>query len=247
MVAQTFLETVKISNIMSNKFFFLLGFIAVLAQSCDTNPVQTNGLSQTPKTDSVVNKTIAQTENKTAEVLFPCSDVLPKKGVDYIQKIYSRSMKFDSSQLLFVTRDSALSVYRQKDKDCGLLVKIPIDSTDLYSYRDGSPLYLQDLDGDNQKEVLVSVAVNGNSFKFRVYRLTKDKDKISLKKIKRCEELVNPEYDKTTGMVRTHWYEKGDYELDEYYKISKDDVLEFVKGFERSNGVEKKYTTKAKW
>ena len=231
----------------SNRIFIFSVLIAFLVQSCDTNPSQTNVASKTLKADSIGNQTVVQEATKTETVVFPCSDILPQKGVDYVQKIYSRSMMFDSSQLLFVTRDSALTVYRQKDKDCGLLIKIPIDSTDLYSYRDGSPLYLQDLDGDNQKEVLVSVAVNGNNFKFRVYRLMKDKGKISLTKIRRCEELVNPEYDKATGMVRTHWFEKGNYELDEYYKISPENSLVFVKGFERSKGGEKNYTTKTGW
>ena len=230
---------------MLNKLVFFTLFFCFLIQSCDSSsPKQASVEGVGLKTDTVGNTNSSQ---KGSTTLLPCSDVLTRKGIDDIQKIYSDTMTFDQSKLLFVTRDSALSVFRQKDNNCVLLVKMLIDSTDLYAYRDGSPLLLMDLDGDNQKEVLVTVAKKGNHPNFRAYKMGKENGEIVLKKIRRFEELTNPKFDAATGLVRAHWSDKGDYELDEFYKISSDNALVFVKGFERSNGKELRYTTKASW
>ena len=230
---------------MLNKLVFFALFFCFLIQSCDSSaPKQASAEGVGLKTDTVRNTNSSQ---KSSTTLLPCNDILPRKGVDDMQKIYSDTMTFDQSKLLFVTRDSALSVFRQKNNDCALLVKILIDSTDLYAYQDGSPLFLMDLDGDNQKEVLVTVAKKGNHPNFRAYKLGKENGQIVLKKIRRFEELTNPKFDASTGLVRAHWSDKGDYELDEFYKISSDNALVFVKGFERSNGKELRYTTKASW
>ena len=229
---------------MPNKLVFFALSFCFLIQSCDSSPKQTSAEGLGLKTDTVRNTNSSQ---KRSSPLSPCSDVLRRKGVDDMQKIYSDTMTFDQSKLLFVTRDSALSVFRQKDNNCVLLVKMLIDSTDLYAYRDGSPLLLMDLDGDNQKEVLVTVAKKGNHPNFRAYKLGKENGEIVLKKIRRFEELTNPKFDAATGMVRAHWSDKGDYELDEFYKISSDNALVFVKGFERNKDKESRYTTKANW
>jgi hypothetical protein len=192
--------------------------------------------------------TLSQSKDKRVEtnaipLMLPCDAVLKNKNADDLQKIYSDTMFYSSNVLLIVTRDSTLSLYRQNETACTLLLKQPIDSTDLYSYRDGSPLFLEDLDGDKQKEILVTVGKNGGNSRFRVYRLMNEKGEISIKKIRRFEKIINPQYDATTHMVRSHWYERKDYEVDEYYQI-KDNALVFVKGFESKNGKESRYFTK---
>ena len=75
------------------------------------------------------------------------------------------------------------------------------------------------MDGDKQKEVLVIVQKNGGNSNFRVYKLAKEYGQIALQKIQNFEKNINPELDSLTGLVRSHWYEKGDYELDEYYQL----------------------------
>jgi hypothetical protein len=103
------------------------------------------------------------------------------------------------------------------------------------------------MDGDNQKEILVTVGINGGHSKFSVDKLIFVNYHIALKKIENFEKLVNPEYDPTTDMIRSHWYERNDYELDEYYQISKNNALVFVKDIESKNGKERRYLTKEDW
>ena len=231
---------------MLQKFLFLSVIIVVLFEHCDSSPSQTGQIEKNSKTDTIsIQGAVFQSTTHT--VVIPLSKILPKKGVDYIPKIYFDTLMYDNKRLLFTTRDSALTVYQQMDTTGTFLLKIPIDSTDLYTYTDGSPLFLKDMDGDNQKEVLVTVDKNGNHLKFRVYRLVKNNTLIGLKKISRFDDLINPEFDPTSGMVRTHWFDRDDYELDEFYKISKDDALVFVKGLERQKGKVRKYEKKAGW
>jgi hypothetical protein len=235
------------SQNMFNKFLFLTILIALCVQSCTSNSksTPTNGQSSVETTS---NKTVvAQAQTEAPPQYFPCATMLKSANPNNLQKIYSDTLTFDNKRLLFVTRDSALHVFQQKDQNCTLLLKIPIDSTDLYSYQDGSPLVLTDIDGDGQKDVFVTIEKNKGHSQFRVYRLAKENEHLVLKKIRRFEALVNPEFDKTTGLVRSHWYDRDDYEMDESYRISKDGVLTFVKGFESKRGKEKRYETKAGW
>jgi hypothetical protein len=217
---------------MRNTIIFFSIWLCLLFQSCDS-PTNLNQSNDTGK--------------KVGSTTLPCDDVLKNSNSNNLQKIYFDTVAYANNELLFVTRDSALSVYNRNEKDCSLLLKIPIDSTDLYTYRDGSPLFLKDLDGDKQKEVLVTVQKNGGNSNFRVYKLDKQSGQLSLKKIQNFEKIINPELDSLTGLVRSHWYEKGDYELDEYYQISKENQLIFIKGFERSNGKDKRYEAKEGW
>jgi hypothetical protein len=231
---------------MLNKFFSLTICIALLAQSCDSASKQTpaNGVTQTGDSTAQKNSAVQAAD---ATPSLPCATLLKAQNADDLQKIYSDTLTFDNRLLLFVTRDSALHIYHQKENNCAFLLKIPIDSTDLYGYQDGSPLFLTDMDGDNQKEICVTVEKNKGHSQFRVYRLLKENDHLVLKKIRRFEELINPVYDKESGLVRTHWYDRDDYELDESYRISKDDALVFVKGFESKRGKEKRSETKTGW
>ena len=217
---------------MRSTIIFFSIWLCFIFQNCDS-PTNLNQSNDAGK--------------KVGSTTLPCDDVLKNSNSDNLQKIYFDTVAYANNALLFVTRDSALSVYNQSEKDCSLLLKIPIDSTDLYTYRDGSPLFLKDLDGDKQKEVLITVQKNGGNSNFRVYKLDKQNGQISLKKIQNFEKIINPELDSLTGLVRSHWYEKGDYELDEYYQISKENQLIFIKGFERSNGKDKRYEAKEGW
>jgi hypothetical protein len=217
---------------MRNTIIFFSIWLCLLFQSCDS-PTNLNQSNDAGK--------------KVGSTTLPCDDVLKNSNSNNLQKIYFDTVAYANNALLFVTRDSALSVYNRNEKDCSLLLKIPIDSTDLYTYRDGSPLFLKDMDGDKQKEVLVTVQKNGGNSNFRVYKLAKENGQISLKKIQNFEKIINPELDSLTGLVRSHWYEKGDYEMDEYYQISKENQLIFIKGFERSNGKDKRYEAKEGW
>lgn len=235
---------------MFNKFIFLITCLCIVVQSCDsnTNPSTTKETDTSLKKDTISAQNTANQETKMDETpVILCADVLKNKGAKDDQIIYSATMSIDSVRLLFVTRDSALSVYRQKDNNCSLVNKVPIDSCALYSYTSGSPLYLKDMDGDGRKEVLVTVEKKGGHSNYRVFKVAQENTRIVLKKIRRFEELINPQYDAATGLVRVHWSDKGNYELDEYYKISKDDTLVFVKGMELKNDKETKYTTKAGW
>lgn len=235
---------------MFNKIIFLLICLCILGQSCDTSPkqVQTTDSGKTlPKDYSMRHDLISQVKNIDSAQVEQCSDILPRKGVDYIRKIYFDTMTFDNMPLLCVTRDSNFLIYSQKNSSCTLIFKIPIDSTDLYKYTDGSPLFLQDIDDDNQKEVFVTIYRNKGNSTFRVYRLIHNDGQMALVKIMKLEEVINPEYDKSTRLIRSHWYDKDNYEVDEYYKITQDDRLVFVKGFKHSNGKDEHYTTKQGW
>ena len=217
---------------MRSTIIFFSIWLCFIFQNCDS-PTNLNQSNDAGK--------------KVGSTTLPCDDVLKNSNSNNLQKIYFDTVAYANNALLFVTRDSALSVYNRSEKDCSLLLKIPIDSTDLYTYRDGSPLFLKDLDNDKQKEVLVTVQKNGGNSNFRVYKLVKENGQISLKKIQNFEKIINPELDSLTGLVRSHWYEKGDYELDEYYQISKENQLIFKKGFERSNGKDRRYEAKEGW
>ena len=104
---------------MLNKLVFFALSFCFLIQSCDSSsPKQASADGLGLKTDTVPNTNSSQ---KSSTTLLSCSDVLARKGVDDMQKIYSDTMTFDQSKLLFVTRDSALSVFRQKNNDCVLL------------------------------------------------------------------------------------------------------------------------------
>jgi hypothetical protein len=218
---------------MRNTFIFFSIWFCLIIQGCNspTNSNQSNDMGK----------------KEVSSIKMLCDDVLKNDSINNLQKIYFDTLVYANNALLFVTRDSALLVYSQHEKDCTLLFKLPIDSTDLYTYRDGSPLFLKDLDGDKQKEVLVTVQKNGGNSNFRVYKLDRENGQVSLKKIQNFEKIINPELDSLTGLVRSHWYEKGDYELDEYYQISKENQLIFIKGFERSNGKDKRYEAKEGW
>ena len=231
---------------MLNKFLFPLLIVIVLFGSCDSNLSQSNQADKNIGTAAVSTKG-AVFQSTTDTSLLPLDDILPKDGVEHIQKTYFDTLTYNNKLLLFATRDSALTVYEKRDLSCVFLLKIPIDSTDLYTYTDGSPVFLQDMDGDNQKEVLVTVYKNGNYSKHRVYRLVTSNGLIGLKKLGRFEDLINPEFDPQTSMVRSHWLDRNDYELDEFYTLSKDDSLVFVKGLERKNGKVSKYTRKTGW
>jgi hypothetical protein len=226
---------------LQNPLFIAL-LLCILGLGCDSRtpsrPPNKTDLAQNPE---------GAVQNMGSVSILPCEAVLKDKDTNDLQKIYWDTMLFNTNALLFVTRDSTLFVYQQADKNCSLLLKQPIDSTDLYTYRDGSPLLLKDMDGDNQKEVLVTVGINGGHSKFRVYKLIFKHNHIGLNKIAKFEKLINPEFDLTTGMVRSHWYDRNDYELDEYYQISKDNALIFVKGFESKKGKEQRYLTKKNW
>ena len=132
---------------MRNTIIFFSIWLCLLFQSCDS-PANLNQSNDAGK--------------KVGSTTLPCDDVLKNDSAKNLQKIYFDTVAYTNNSLLFVTRDSALSVYSRNEKDCSLLLKIPIDSTDLYTYRDGSPLFVKDLDGDKQKEVLVTVQKNGD-------------------------------------------------------------------------------------
>ncbi|MBL7814824.1 MAG: hypothetical protein JNL70_07435 [Saprospiraceae bacterium] len=230
---------------MFKKLVFPALFMAFLGQNCDSKPQNAANSEPTSQTDSLPPSDIRHTEG--VQNAQPCDAILTPNSPADLQKIYSDTLAFAQQSLLFVTRDSALSVFKKAENRCSLLLKIPIDNTDLYGYTDGSPLFLSDIDGDKQKEVFVTVEKNGGHSKFRIYRLMTEGGDIRLKKIEKMDELINPEYDIATGMIRSHWYERGDFEQDEYYRISKNDVLQFVKGLERRGDKEKTYTTKQGW
>ncbi len=233
---------------MRQKFIFLLLCLGFVTQSCRNGPKTDNHAMGETVTDTASTQNVDNEEGKRPDLsAMSCSYLLKRDTTKNFQNIYADTMTVFNTPLLFVTRDSAMSVYVQSQTDCTFLLKIPIDSCDLYSYSDGSLLVLKDMDGDKQKEVMVTVYRNKGHYSFRVYRLVKENEQIVLKKMPRFEELINPEYDAHTGTVRTHWYESGDYELDEYYKISKDHALIFVKGMERKGNAVKSYTTKDKW
>ena len=235
---------------MLHKFIFLLMGCCVLSQSCNSPANQTSNTEgdRGLKMDSVSIQNAVHQEGNGRDLPFvACADVLENKDSKHISYIFSDTLTVFNTQLFFVTRDLTLSVYTQKDKNCTFLLKIPIDSTVLNPYTEGCPLFLKDMDGDHQKEVLVTVEKNGGHAHFRVYRLVQENGQIVLRKIRRFEELINPEYDTATGMVRAHWYDRDDYELDDYFKISNDNTLVFVKGMERRNGNPKTYTTKYGW
>jgi hypothetical protein len=232
-----------------HKCLFFAFFVCLLGLQCSspTSPNAVKVLDKAIATDTASSQGVANSVKKEGTLpLVSCETVLKNKAGD-LQEIYADTLHYGNQTLLFVTRDSALLMYNQKGTECAFLLKVPIDSTDLYGYTGGSPLFLQDMDGDNQKEVMITVEkINGHD-QFRVYRLVEHQGQIGLKKIQKFEQLIDPRYDGTTGLVRSHWYDRDDYELDEYYRLSKDDALVFVKGYELKKGVEKRYLTKKGW
>lgn len=233
---------------MIQKFIFLLLSLGFVTQSCNNNQNTTNNASNKTNADSASVQNLDNEVGKRPDLSgLPCVYLVKRDTTKTFQNIYADTMTVFNTPLLFVTRDSALLVFAQSQMDCTFLLKIPIDSTDLYTYTDGSPVFLEDMNGDNQKEVLVTVSKNKGHYSFRVYRLVKENDRIVLKKMPRFEELINPEFNAKTNMIRVHWFESDNYELDESYTISKDDALIFVKGMERKGDKVRTYATKDKW
>jgi hypothetical protein len=220
---------------MLKKVIILLLIISILQQNC---------ASQSSNTQT--KKAVLEQQKTASQSTVFCKDILTKPS-KMEQLTYSDTVTYGNKLLLLVTQDSTFSVYDKNGNDCNLVFTTRIDNTNLYSYTDGSKVFARDIDGDGQKEVGFMVEKNQYA-KYRIFRIVREKSGIKFKQIKRLEELEKPEFDEETGLIRSHTYGRGGYEVDEYYKLSKEDILTFVKGFKvGSNGSETTYTTKEGW
>jgi hypothetical protein len=232
-----------VAKLFSIVLFF--SFITLGCQSKSSQNGQNNAVSVQNRVDSVV---LA----KPAQLL--CADILKKPSDNDDASVALDSIQLGDKHLLFLLRDSTFYVYQQKANQCELVFETHIDE-DPNSWPDGDKIKLEDIDGDNQKDVFVRVYREKNYYKYCVFRIITGNDKITISKIKRLEELLNIEYDKESGLIRSNWGQKG-LELDEFYKLSKDGILTFVKGTRSVMTIDKdgesdvkdtKYTTKEGW
>lgn len=156
---------------------------------------------------------------------------------------------YKNQSLLFIVRDSFFYAYKNSDKGCQLAFKSIIEydfNGAILVQNDKNALMLYDIDGDGQLEIFLAVSKGLRFYYFMVYKLDIKENEIVFNPIKRINEIVNPIYDKETGLIYSHLNER-DYECEEYYKLDKNNNLIFIRGKETTDKGEKEYTQKTGW
>jgi hypothetical protein len=229
---------------MATKLFSIVLVFCCIGAGCQSKSSPNAPNNAQNATDSVV-----LTKSVGDNAVSVCAEVLNKPSEDAENPNYTDSLQLGNKHLYFLTRDSTFYVYQQTANQCTLIFETHIDIED-NSWLNGVKIKLEDVDGDNQKELFVRIFREKNYYKYWVFRILEEKDKVVFKKINRFEELLNVKFDKQSGLIRSNWGQKG-LEIDEFYKLSKGDVLTFVKGTRSvTKGDDVKdteYTTKEGW
>ncbi len=230
-------------------FSYILIACTVCCIACSTKNNQNNAANAQNGTDSLaLTKSI---EQPSASL---CTDVLKQPSNNEEGKFASDSLQLGDKRLFFIKKDSIFQVYQQNAHQCNLIFETVV-AEDPDSWPDGEKIKLEDINGDNQKDVFVRTFREKNYYNFCVFRIVEENGKIEFKKIKRIEELLNVRFDKKSGLIRSLWGQKG-LEIDEYFKLTKDDKLTFVKGIKSVIKIDDKgetdvtdtpYTTKEGW